>query len=290
MRALVEKQSVQYIQSILGSWVKKYKCQLISPDRVLPTSIVAAAIFNSEHEDQIFAFGASTLWLFGVDRWFDENKYKNENVFNKFSFFESNEFRRDNSEIVEVAATFEDIHDFLSKFKSFEKNRHLWYASLMNVLFLGMAHERQENLNLTFDQYLYYARESIGVKFVNYTTFISMNLSLKFEHHIYFDSIQNLSAEIIRLMNDLVTNSKEMKEGKKNALSFLGTGIENPTKWIKDVIIKKEARLSALVNGGPEDLAIFSNYVQSLVKTTLAFYRESDFYDGEQSLKQKHIK
>lgn len=276
---------------IMSEWVEKYDCRLISPKRVLPTSIIASNIFNPDERNLIFAFGASTLWLFGVDRWFDEVGYKNQDVFSKFSFLSPSVFDKEQSwDEKEIAQTYGDLFGFLTQFENFTSLQHRWISTLYDVLFLGMAHERTNQKVKTFEEYLYFGRESIGVKFVNFTTFVSMGRELRYRDYLYFDALQNISAEIIRLMNDLVTNPKEIGEGKLNVLSILDGKVERPTDWVKNVIIEKEKQLGELVSTATPELEKFAGYVLNLVKTTLSFYRDSDFYDEARSLEQKHIR
>jgi hypothetical protein len=287
----ISSEFVKDAETLLGIWVQKYNCKLISKNRVLPTAIIASQLFERGASDQIFAFGSSTLWLFGVDRWFDEKQYANQDVAKKFSFlFDLQNIVPQDNEELEILSTFKDIQLFLSKFESFKFWRDYWFSSLLQVLFLGMASERSNNSSLSFEQYLYYGRESIGVKFVNLSTFLSMGIPLDLNHFVYFDLIQNLSAEIIRLKNDIVTNPKEFREGKLNSLSVLKATQADPTDFINSVIITKQEELFALVQRGPRELDAFSAYVKQLVISTLAFYDQSDFYDKAADLKQKHIR
>lgn len=285
---------VNRYEAMFCDWLDTHKCLLISKKRALPTAIIAAQLFNEENILAVKGFGYSTLWLFGVDRWFDERSYTKSEVIHRCETVLQSLHHNDISKVLaaeeaELASTLIDLRDMMSQANtSFVVLQHAWLESLMDTLYLGMLFEHKNRATqMTYERYLTHARESIGVKFVNWTTFACLNEKIDPISYAELYRAHNLSAEIIRLINDCVTNNKEVKEGKKNAISILGLDPSLAQQKIAVEISKKHSELLELCDK-KQGLPFF-DYIRNLVQATLRFYEESDFYDDAVLLKKKYL-
>lgn len=267
--------------------------QIISKDRIYPTSIIAAKVFPLENISSITAFGLSTLWLFGIDRFFDERvltlselSLKLQNLLN--ACFELPTQQPPTSpEDIDLIVFFHNLDSSLKTSNYYQQYKKNLHSSLENVLLLGMLPlfklKNASILNLTKKEYILYARESIGVKFVNWCVLVSQNILLKPEDYDYFEKLQNLSSTIIRLANDLATFPKEKKEGNVNYVHLVGLG------ETKSALENCRNDFKLTVQNSPSYIQQFTKYVEDLVEITLDFYSRSDFYDTKESLNKKQL-
>src|SRR5690606_1242590 len=124
--------------------------------------------------------------------------------------------------------------------------RDRWIHSLFDTIFLGMLPTYCKQLSAS--NYLIHGRESIGVKFVNWSTFIALNREISSSEYLEFLRSQNLDAEIIRLANDCVTFVKEKDEGVINAVCLLNQDQQKSLSMINSIISAKQAKLLRLYN------------------------------------------
>jgi hypothetical protein len=276
----------------LQTWARQY----LTPNhaiRVLPTHFVACNIaLQPEQREARLMFSKITLWLFGTDDFFDADTINLDEINLMVNAFLSestslNQFASPTTQdtIHKLRDIIRDLMHQASTAQQRDLSPHL-YRMLHDNLSGGIeeALVRINGVPPTFEQYMNYARLTIGVPLVLELTFYMMgHLSDELLQSQEYGDLLTLSSDIIRLLNDVRSYEKELGEGKTNSIGIIMREYdlehEAAVEYLMEELI--EPKMKALHHLVLKPSAIPTNMKAlafDLCRTTAWFYKNNDFH------------
>lgn len=266
----------------------------IHRERVTSTYFIAHNIARGAGERHArLLFSKSTLLLFGLDEFFDADGITPEAVAVVAGVFRDGSAERAESypdpgkratlaKLHRVATELAEETSALQQRDLRPRLQHLFREN--NVGQTTEFERRWTPTRISLDEYMSYARVTIGVGLVLELTFYGMDpFPAGLIHEPELISLLATSSDVIRVLNDIRSYEKECAEGKSNAVGILmhERGIASAQRAVESLLehfiaprmsrLERFARTPGVVPRAQAQVAF------DLCRTTAWFYQNNDF-------------
>ncbi len=281
---------------ILHRWAARYP--LIRRVRVWPValSVAAAAPFNSL--DALISTARLNLWVFTLDDLFDEERVPSSELMRRAKRYRDIVLDQPTAQARDsLASALIEIRSDLMSYPLFTSLGHEWAQALCGTID-GMMQEYEWRLSYrrqsadalpTYEEYLAAGRYSVGGPPHVWASLITTNDPSTPLYLDHLRPMERIASTCIRLANDLQSYTKELSEGKINALVILSQAIQSQGYSTQQAYQMAEARVREDIARGLQSLEAWQD--QSCTQTrrpeaTIAdisrfvcdFYVEHDYH------------
>lgn len=277
--------------------LQAWAAQFLTPNhaiRVLPTHFVACNIAPHPYHREIrLMFSKITLWLFGTDDFFDADILNLDNVRLMCDCFLAEDMKQillfpslsDQETIRNLWYIIKNLMQQASTAQQRDVRQSL-YPLLQENLAGGIeeAEVRHAGTMPSLEQYMNYARLTIGVPLVLELTFYMMgSLPAHVTQSQEYNQIITLSSDIIRLLNDIRSYEKELKEGKMNSVGIImhqeNLSYADAVALLMETAIQPQLEILYALSLKPSLVPTNMKAIAfNLCRTTAWFYRNNDFH------------
>lgn len=241
----------------LHRWAARYP--LIRRVRVWPVALSVAAAAPYSSVEALISTARLNLWVFTLDDLFDEERVPPAELMRRAERYralvldEPTAGARDS-----LAAALVEIRNDLGGYPLFQALGQEWANALCGTID-GMTQEyewrrsyRRDSIGSlpSYTEYLTAGRYSVGGPPHVWASLITTNDPTTPQHLDLLRPMEQLASTCIRLANDLQSYTKELNEGKINALVILSQSMRLQGYSMQEAYQQAEARVRADIDNG----------------------------------------
>ena len=236
----------------LYRWAARYP--LIRRVRVWPLALSVAAGAPYSSVDALISTARLNLWVFTLDDLFDEERVPRAELMRRAERYRAIAHNLPTATARDsLAVALMEVRDDLARYPLFEALGREWAEALCGTID-GMTQEYEWRLRYrndtaetlpSYEQYLIPGRYSVGGPPHVWAALITTNDPSTPQHLDHLRPMEQIASTCIRLANDLQSYSKELKEGKINALLLLSRTYQRQGLPVDEAYRRAEARVRA---------------------------------------------
>lgn len=280
----------------LHRWAARYP--LIRRVRVWPLALSVAAAAPVSGVEALISTARVSLWVFTLDDLFDEERVTQAELMRRaerYCAIAHNQLPPASGD--SLAAALAEVRDDLAQYPLFGDLGHEWATALCGTI-EGMVREYQWRLQYqregttalpSYEDYLANGLYSIGGPPHVWASLITTDDPSTLKHVERLRAMEQIASSCIRLANDLQSYTKEMSEGKFNALVLLSSILEQQGVGSKEAHEQAQARVRADIAEGLDRLGDLQARsatrtgrpeaaIADIARFVCDFYREHDYH------------